>query len=152
VSKWTRVLLHVSNWTRVWNTRVQMDTCIITRVQLDTRIKYARPIGCVSKYTRPKWTRVIIHVSIWTWVFRTRVQLDTCIKYMCLFWTAVQSCIKYMCLFWTAVQLDTYLQRHVSNWTRVYSNKYRRHASKCLYFCSESWVFKIKVISMALDY
>jgi hypothetical protein len=36
----------------------------------------------------------------------------------------------------TAVHLDTCLWRHVSNWTRVYSNGYCRQASKCLYFCS----------------
>jgi hypothetical protein len=101
-----------------------MDTCIITRVQLDTRIKYACPIGRVYLDTRPKLTRVIIHVSIWTQVFHTRVQFDTCIKYTCP--------------FWTAIQLDTCFQRHVSNWTRVYSNGYCRHASKCLYFCSDS--------------
>jgi len=148
--KWLTVFLYLRlfDWTNYTCiiTNGWRSSCIITRVQLDTRIKYARPIGRVYLDTRPNWTRVIIHVSIWTRVFNTRVQLDTCIKYACQ--------------FVAAVQLDTCLIRHVSNWMRVYSNRYCRHASNCQYFCSDtewlcyvmSWCFRNALIFIYCKY
>jgi hypothetical protein len=69
------------------------------------------------------WPCVIIHVSNWRHVFYTRVYLDVCILYTCP--------------IGVFIQLATLSKRHVANWTRVYSNRYCRHASKCRVFCSE---------------
>jgi hypothetical protein len=70
--------------------------------------------------------------------------LDTCLQYACPIWTRVlntrvqlDTCIEDTCPFFTAVHFDTCHRRHVSNLTRVYSNGYCRHASKCSDFCSD---------------
>jgi hypothetical protein len=90
-------------------------------------------------------TRVIIHVSNWTRLLYTHVQLDACIR---IFNTRVyldtcintcvhiDMCIKYTCPSGVFIQLATMSKRHVANWTHVYSNRYCRHASNCRVFCS----------------
>jgi len=113
-SKWTRVLLHVSIWTRVFNTRVRLDACI----------QYTCPIGRVYYYTRPIGHVYVIHAPNWTRVRHTRVQ------FWHVFDIHVPKC--YCVTIWHVSP------RHVSNLTRVYSNKYCRHASKCCNFCSVS--------------
>jgi hypothetical protein len=79
------------------------------------------------------WTRVKIQASNWTRVFNTRVQVDTCNN------TRVQlaAWINYTRPIGLFIPLATLSERHVASWTRVYSNRYCRHAANCGFFCSE---------------
>jgi hypothetical protein len=98
-----RAFWHAWDACQMWKSlTAHFDTCI--QIQVSNRFD----------------TSICIHVSNLTCVFNTRVQLNTCIKYM-------RPIVK-------MVQLDTCLIRHVSNWTRVYSNRYCRHASNCVFF------------------
>jgi hypothetical protein len=99
-----------------------LDACITYTCPIGRVYYYTRPIGRVYYYTRPTGHVYIIHAPNWTRVCHTRVQ----------FWHVysihVSKC--YCVTIWHVSY------RHVSILTRVYSNRYCRHASKCCNFCS----------------